>query len=193
MTAIEIHGRDKCPYAWRARIAAAEKGIDYEWLPYDVPSPDPRAGAHNADKKSPKLVHGDFSIIESMVISQYLNESHPGAALEPLDAKARAQARVNQTLLARIEGDTRPDQPVTDEHRKKVGQGFEALEGVLADGRAFVGGESPGLADVQIWPFLAGWQSKGVTIPESLPKATAYWKRVQARPSFEKTRPSIRL
>jgi glutathione S-transferase len=189
MNPIELHGRQKCPFAWRTRIAAFEKGVAFEWIPFDVPSPDPRAAAHNADQKSPKLVDGDFSLIESMVIVQFLNEGYPGGALEPLDPKERAKLRVAQSQLGKIEGDVRPDQPVTDELRKKVHQGFEQLEQVLSDGRQFIGGAAPSIPDVQIWPFVSGWIAKGVAIPAALAKATAYWQRVEARPSYVRTRP----
>ncbi len=189
MSSLELHGRGKCPFAWRTRIAAFEKGLAFDWIPFDVPSPDPRAAANNADKKSPKLVDGDFSLTESMVIAQYLSEAYPGEPLEAADVKDRAHQRVAQTQLKHFEGDVRPDQPLTDEQRKKVQQGFEQLEGVLADGRAFVGGAQPSIADVQLWPFVHGWLAKGVSIPSSLARATAYWQRVMARPSFVQTRP----
>lgn len=39
MNPIELHGRSKCPFAWRTRIAAFEKGVPFEWIPFDVPAP----------------------------------------------------------------------------------------------------------------------------------------------------------
>jgi len=36
---LEIHGKRKCPFAWRVGLAAREKGAPFEWVPYDVTSP----------------------------------------------------------------------------------------------------------------------------------------------------------
>ena len=49
---IEIHGYTLCPFAWRCRLAASEKGVSFDWLPADIPEPDPRSKAHNPNKRS---------------------------------------------------------------------------------------------------------------------------------------------
>ena len=73
----EIHGKQDCPFAWRVRIVAREKGLPFEWIPFDVPRPDPRAEKNNPERKSPKLVEDGFQLTESLVIAEYLDEAYP--------------------------------------------------------------------------------------------------------------------
>src|SRR5205807_7686116 len=72
---IEIHGKRECPFAWRVRICAREKGLPFEWIPFDGPDPDPRAVRHKPEKKSPKRWEDGFELLESSVILRYLDEA----------------------------------------------------------------------------------------------------------------------
>ena len=96
---LEIHGKRECPFAWRVRLVAREKGAPFEWVPYDVSSPDARAGQHNPERRSPLLWDAGFTLPESIVIAEYLDETCPGRALLPTAARTRAEARL---LLATI-------------------------------------------------------------------------------------------
>lgn len=187
---IELHGKVSCPYAWRTRLAASEKGVSFDYIAFDAPSPDPRAAQHNPDQRSPLLVHGEFRLTESSVIAQYLDEAFPGPALQPAEPMARARMRVDSAELGKLEADTRDGVVATPEVQKRIQQAYELLERKLADGRSWLGGESPALSDLLIWPHLAGVQLKlGLLIPESLGRATAYYGRVVRRDSFRDTRP----
>jgi len=173
---IEIHGKRECPYSWRVRLCAREKGLPYEWIPCDVPDPDPRAAQRNPERKSPKLWDDGFELVESHVILQYLDEAHPGAPLQPLGARARAQMRLRTCQLEGFE--TYP----LDE--TKVVYAFGVLERALADGRAFLGGNGPDLSDISVWPFLAALEK----FPRGK-RAQEYWNRVRERDSLVATRP----
>jgi len=65
---LEIHGKQECPFAWRVRLTAREKGIAFEWIPHDARSPDPRASQHNPQQRSPLLWDEGFPLVESLVI-----------------------------------------------------------------------------------------------------------------------------
>jgi len=178
---IEIHGKRMCPFAWRARICAREKGVAFDWLPFDAASPDPRALRKNPEGKSPKLVDGDFELIESLVILQYLDEAHPGASLQPLGARDRALLRLRLEKLRALEQHVTPENPPDHE---KLRQGFDALEEALADGRTWMGGVSPDLSDVAVWPFLFMLEQAGIEV-----RPAQYWRRAKARDSLAQTRP----
>lgn len=178
---IEIHGMRMCPFAWRTRICAREKGLAFEWLPFDVPSPDPRALRHNPERKSPKLVIGDFELTESLVILEYLDEAYPGAALQPLSARERALLRLRLKTLEALEQHVTKDEPPD---REKLRKGFEAIEGRLACGKPWLGGASPDLSDIAVWPFLWMLEEAGIDI-----RPGGYWQRAKARESLELTRP----
>lgn len=187
---IELHGKVACPYAWRTRLTAFEKGVTFDYIAFDASTPDPRAAQHNPEQRSPLLVHGEFRLTESGVIAQYIEEAFPGPALLPAAPTARARMRLDIAELGKLEADTRDGAVATPEVRSRIQQAHELLERKLADGRSWLGGDSPGLSDLMIWPQLAGLQIKlGLVIPEALARATAYYARVTRRDSFRETRP----
>ena len=186
---LEIHGKHDCPFAWRVRLVAREKGASYEWVPFDVPSPDARAAEHNPEGKSPLLWDAGFPLTESLVIAQYIDESADGRPLLPRDPRERARMRF---LLATLI----PDLEVAPSHSKrrdaavkKAREGQAALDRALADGRRWLGGDGPLLPDLMLWPFLSLQERDGAGIPAELPRAAAYWQRVKDSPSLTATRP----
>lgn len=186
---IELHGKAGCPYAWRARLAAFEKGVSFDYIAFDVPNPDPRA-QHNPDRRSPLLVHGELSLVESLVIAQYIEEAFPGPALLPPEPAARALVRLDIAELGKLEADTRDGVVATPEVQRRIQQAYELLERKLAEGRSWLGGERPALSDLMIWPQLAGLQLKlKLSIPPELARAAAYYERAIRRDSFRETRP----
>jgi glutathione S-transferase len=178
---IEIHGKRECPFAWRVRICAREKGVSFDWVPFDVPSPDERATRSNPERESPKLVSGHFQLTESLVIIQYLDEAYAGPALQPLSARDRALMRLRLYGLSGMEQHVTPRDP-PDQQRLRTA--CAELERGLADGRAWLGGSSPDLSDVAVWPFLWTLEKAGVPVGPA-----AYLDRVRKRPSLLETRP----
>jgi glutathione S-transferase len=185
---LEIHGKVGCPFAWRVRIAARLKGAAYEWLALDADAPDARSATHNPDKKSPLLWDDGFALIESTVIAQFIDESREGRALQPQDAKKRAQQRV---ALVEVNGLMVPPRqvPAPPDIEKKIADGHAALEKKLADGRAFFDGEEPGMIDVHAWPALALHASRNIAIAEGHAKLRAYWERSKAHDVYAFTKP----
>jgi len=186
---LEIHGKRDCPFAWRVRLTARHKGIEFEWLPDDVPAPDPRTAEHNPERKSPLRWEDGFALAESLVIVQYLDESREGRRLLPENARDRARARL---LLATLV----PKLEIVPGHAKsreaamrKVREGHAALNRTLSDGRIWLGGDQPMLADLMIWPFLALQERDGAGISAELAQARAYWSRASELESLRATRP----
>jgi glutathione S-transferase len=181
----EVHGKRECPFAWRVRIVAREKELPFEWIPFDAPNPDPRAARNNPEKKSPKLVEDGFSLIESVAIAAYLDEAYPGVPLQALGARERAQMRVRISQLAALEVHAQPQMEA--KALEKVGQGYETLDRLLADGRQWLGGSKPDLSDVVVWPFLILLDQYRHS-PDQ-PRLQAYLSRVKDRESLTNTRP----
>lgn len=187
ITPLEIHGLGGCPFAWRARLAAALKGVAFEWLAHDAPTPDERVAAHNPEKRSPLLWEDGFSLLESSVIAAYIDESRDGRSLQPKDAKGKARARV---AIVEVGGLMMPPLPeIPPPVKKKVDDTLVALEKRLGDGRAFLDGDHPGLVDVHAWPGLALVVSK-LAIPEVHAKTHAYWERSRTHAAYTSTKPS---
>ncbi|MGZ6125706.1 MAG: glutathione S-transferase family protein [Myxococcales bacterium] len=186
---LEIHGKHDCPFAWRVRLVAREKGAPYEWVHFDVPSPDARAAQHNPERKSPLLWDAGFALVESLVTAQYIEESVDGRALLPRDPRERARMRLLlATLIPGLE--VEPSHAKQREAAvKKVRQGQAELDRALSDGRRYLGGDEPLLPDLMLWPFLTLQERDGAGVPAELSRAAAYWERVKDAPSLTATRP----
>jgi glutathione S-transferase len=83
----------RCPYCARARIALAEKGLDYETVEIDLSDRPAWVYELNASGRVP-ILDGQFVLPESEVIMEYLEDRHPDPPLLPADAEARARARL---------------------------------------------------------------------------------------------------
>jgi glutathione S-transferase len=182
---LEIHGYVSCPFAWRVRLVAAEKGIAADFIPCDVDDPDPRAAAHNPDEHSPLLYDRGFTLLESEVIMQYLDESARSRALMPAEPRARAELRLLGTRLRGIDVHNERSRP---EARRRSTGPLGVLDRSLDD-VGFLHGEHPGLTDFLIWPFLADLHLRRFIDATDNPRVTAYVTRMRARPSFQATRP----
>lgn len=83
----------------KARIALAEKGLDYErvevgWSPQERYLPHhPDVVALNPKAEVPVLVDGDVVVYDSTVILEYLEDRYPEPPLYPKDAAERARCR----------------------------------------------------------------------------------------------------
>jgi glutathione S-transferase len=188
MSAVEIHGYLTCPFAWRVRLVAAEKGVAAEFFPCDVDEPDARSKAHNPDERSPLLWHAGFVVSESLIIAQYLDEGFPGRPLMPAGAGERATLRMAEVELRGLDVHNETARP---EARRRSEAALVALEKRLA-GRAtpslFLHGAEPGLVDCMVWPFLADIQLRRLLDLARHPQIDAYLDRARARPSFHATR-----
>jgi glutathione S-transferase len=171
---LEIHGLRECPFAWRARVAAREKGVPFVWIAYDAEPRDPRADSHNQDRKSPKLYDGGFELIESLAIMQFIDEACDGPPLAPADPRERALMRARFSLAHKLE--------MHPPEEAKIRKAYAALEAALR-GKEWLGGQKPDLSDMAIWPFLYKHAQAGFEFDHP------YWRRSRERASLLATRP----
>ncbi|KAJ3678192.1 hypothetical protein LUZ60_001995 [Juncus effusus] len=83
------------PFGQRARIAMAEKGIEFEYKEENLAQKSELLLKMNpVHKKIPVLVHDGKPVCESLIIVQYIEEAWPEKTpLLPSDPYQRAQAR----------------------------------------------------------------------------------------------------
>jgi glutathione S-transferase len=96
----------RCPYCARARIALAEKGIDYETDEVDLSDRPQWVLDLNPPSGRVPVLDDGFVLPESEVIMAYLDERYPERPLLPADPVERAHARL---LVHRFDDDLASD------------------------------------------------------------------------------------
>ena len=84
----------RCPYCARVRIALAEKGLEYECVEVDLSDRPAWVVELNPPRGAVPVLDDGFTLPESEVIMEYLEERYPERPLLPEDRTARAQARL---------------------------------------------------------------------------------------------------
>jgi glutathione S-transferase len=190
------------PFAAKARIACAEKGIDVELLEIDPVTRPPRLRELNPTNTVPVLELDGVAIRESTPICEWLEESYPEPSLWPADPAQRAAARgllrwVDDELTApfflsmRREafGLAPTDHPdLVQTLRTRLARRWATLEALLAenDGPWLMAGEQPTLVDLAAIPLavrLPQWKPELAPSADEYPLTDAWLTRLRERPS----------
>ncbi len=90
---IKLHGASGSPYVRKVQIALALKGLEHEQI-QQMPYPKQAEFLKISPLgKIPALQDDDFTVCDSTVICEYLEEAYSGTALYPSKPKDRARAR----------------------------------------------------------------------------------------------------
>jgi glutathione S-transferase len=167
---VKLHWFQVAPNPTRVRLYVAEKnaggaGIALEDVVVRLPKGEQRTPqflALNPFGQLPVLELDDgTALVESLAIIDYLEECYPAPPLWGTNARSRARARELERIaevrvlapLARYVHATRSPlglapNPVLAEHAQAVWpRALRYLDDVLADGRGFLCGEGPSVAD----------------------------------------------
>jgi glutathione S-transferase len=146
-----LYTAERCPYAARARIVLAEKGLDYDAVEIDL---DDRPGwlyEKNPLGRVPVYEEeGGLVLPESEVIMEYLEERFPDPSLCPADPAERALARL---LLRRF--DRLGDEYYTLRRgaESRLDERLAELDALLG-AQPFLTGRQFGLADIGYVPWI---------------------------------------
>ena len=163
--------------SYRVRIALNLKGLGYEYIALHLrrgggEHRKPEYTRLNPQALVPTLVDGEHTLMQSLAILEYLEETHPEPALLPRAPAERAHVRALAQLVAceihplnnlRVLGYLGNELGVSEEARARwyqhwVALGLQAFETQVANdprtGR-FCYGDTPGLADCCLVPQLA--------------------------------------
>jgi glutathione S-transferase len=103
---LTLYDADRCPYCARVRIVLAEKGVEHEVVAIDLSDRPAWLYEKNPLGKVPVLEDGPgFTLPESDVIMEYVEERYPRPALLPADAAERALARLQVHRFDDLLGD----------------------------------------------------------------------------------------
>ncbi len=184
------------------KIVLAEKGLKYE--PIDVHAnkdvkESPEFKKASPAGKVPAIIDDDVYMSEAFLINQYLNRKYTDPALLPKSESEREELKkfvneidkkmvLNIGLLV-IECLLKPKDQQREDFKEK--KRAEVLEGMRELDRRLAGKEylfgNYSLADSAVTPHLAALPILGSGIPAELKNLTAWFQRIQARPSFKQS------
>jgi glutathione S-transferase len=178
-----LYTAERCPYAARARIMLAEKGLDYEAVEIDLDDRPAWLYVKNPLGRVPVYEEeGGLVLPESRVIMEYLEERYPEPALWPADPAERALGRL---WLERF--DDRLGDAYYALRRGGSAEELEArlteLDSVLAAQR-FLSGAAYGLADIGYVPWILRARDRLGLELEPFPVVADWLERLTARPAI---------
>ncbi len=192
--------------AYRVRIALNLKKLPYEAIPIHLTKDGGRHRsaeyrAINPQMRLPSLVlDSGETILQSLAIVEYLEETHPNPPLLPNGALERAHVRAVSQIVA---SDIHPlnnlvtlnylkklghDQASVDEwYRSWVMVGFEAIETLIRPGPYCFGAE-PGMADLCLVPQVFNARRFKVSL-DVFPKIAGVEAACGKLDAFDRARP----
>lgn len=186
MTDLILWSYDASPFTQKALGMLGVKGLDWRWVETPMmPPKDDLVALTGGYRGTPVLQVGADVYVDSQLIARELERRFPEPTLFPAggglelalvrwsDAFFRSGLKLALALLLPqwpeafrkdreyLFPDVDFDRVHEDfEHAKSQFRAHAALlEAQLADGRGFLAGETPGLADIQAWPFV--WMARG--------------------------------
>ena len=194
---ITVYSYRRCPFAIRVRMTLHEKNIPFDIQEEDLKNFSTELRAIHPEAKVPALRHGELTLYESAVITEYLDETFPQPPLMPEDPSQRANVRLwtywcNHSFKSDIDrfkyGTSRFDADEIEPATKRLYDHLNKLETCLR-AQPFLLGDNISLADIHVFPF---YRQLSRTTP-SHPRVsecdhTNRWlDTIVSRPSFEKT------
>ncbi len=201
---MKVFGHPASTCTRKVLCTLAEKGAPFEFVTVDITKGEQRSPEHLARQPFgvvPALDDDGFALYESRAIVRYLDATLPGVSLTPADAKARAlmeqwisvehsyfsphaMKAVLNIWYASMQG-KEPDGEVIAKGLADSTRALDVLEKNLAGKDYLVGAFS--LADISYAPYLQYLEDMRIdAIVTERPNVLAWWKRVSARPAWQK-------
>ena len=205
---LTVYGAPLSPFVRKVRVCLLEKRMDYQLemvLPFTPPDWYLQI---NPLGRIPGLKDGDFSLADSSVICQYLEEAYPETLpLYGNNAAERGQVRwlekyadyelaplttfgvFRNRILKPSTGDRCNEESVQAALKEKLPRHFDYLEKQLGQREFFVG-DRLSLADLAIASQLLNLEHGGESLDGGRwPGLAAHYQRMKARESFASVLP----
>jgi glutathione S-transferase len=183
----------------RTKIALHEKGLAYERVTLDLAKKDqkrPEFLKLNPYGKVPVINDAGKILFESCIINEYLDEKYPNPPLMPKDPYQRGRGRVlvdyglnymHEPYWAlrgeMLKKESEPNAAIVEEKHQALHHLLQYLEEALSDKPYFLGDLS--LTDIDLAPRFLRMESYGAIPTPSLPRLSAWLKRMKERPSVK--------
>jgi glutathione S-transferase len=208
---IDLYGYKYSVYAWIARFALHEKGINYNWIEVNPFSEnvDPSYLMKHPFCRVPTLADGNFVLYETGAITRYVDEAFEGPKLQPDGLRERARA--NQVMSIVDSYTYWPFVRQVFAHgvmRPRIGRAFDpaevvrgleasertldALEALIGDNQFFAG-SSLSLADIHLAPMLSYFSESdaGESAINRRGRLKRWFPEVCRRKAFLETKPML--
>ncbi|XP_056385751.1 glutathione S-transferase omega-1-like [Hyla sarda] len=193
---IRLYSMRFCPFAQRARLVLAAKGIKNEVVNINLKNKPDWFFEKSPQGVVPSLETPDGKIIyESPIVCDYLDEAYPGKKLTPADPYKKAQEKMLLELfsgtiaaLYKILFAKKDNQDVT-ELKAQFFEKFKKLDESLAKKKTpYFGGQSVTMIDYMIWPWIERLIAFDVLeYLEKVPNISAWQKLMLQDPSVKAT------
>ena len=150
---LTLYDAARCPYCARVRIVIAEKGIEIETIEVDLNDRPAWIYEKNATGRVPVVEEDAWTLPESALIMEYLDDRYPEPPLLPADPGDRALARLQ---IFRHDAFTGPYYALrrgADGADALFAEQLDRLDAALEE-RAWLGGAEYGLADIAYIPRI---------------------------------------
>ena len=194
---MKLYSSPLSPYAARCRMVIYWTGLPVQIR--QVTSAEDLAVVRQLSPlgKYPILVEGDFRLLESQVIAEYLAQHSGLVSLLPEGLQAHSTVAMvcriadlylmaNMAILFNHLSRKRRDQQVVDRCLAEMDKGFATLEQLLGSGR-YAMGDAPSLADCCLFPILLLLSAYLAYFDRAepfsaWPALNRYWQAVQSDP-----------
>lgn len=183
-------------YARPVWLALLEKQLPFELIPVDLAGGqfEPEFLAVNPFGHVPVLVDGEFRVIESLAILDYLEARYPMPSLLPTDAEALAKVRMVQLvtlneLLPAIfrlliqDENSEATSPELEYAQLRARNTLVFFENLLGDSPYFAG-EQLTLAEIVAGTLVYRMPDLGIALT-NYPRLQAWSARLLARPTWQ--------
>ena len=199
MATLTFHSMADSAYLWTAMMAADEKGVDYDFVPLVLGSPE-HLRLHPFGKM-PVMQHGEAFLYETLAITHYIERAFDGPPLLPPEPLAQAETMrwisvvnayvftvMNRFMKERL---VRPawgfdsDEAFLQSARAPLELQMRLIGEAVRDGGYLVG-ERLTLADCYLLPHLLffGRTPEGKALLRASPNVAGWLARMTARPSY---------
>ena len=179
---ITLYDAPRCPYCARVRIVLAEKRIEFETIEVDLDDRPAWIYEKNSTGRVPVVEEDGWTLPESAVIMEYLEERYPEPALLAADPADRALARLR---IFRHDAFTTPYYALrrgADGADALFAEQLDRLDAELEE-RPWLGGAEYGLADIAYVPWVLRARERMDVALDPYPAVSEWLTRLLERPA----------